>query len=174
MRVTLRRASEADYPALSELFDEVDALHREHLPQLFKQPDGAPRERSYYLGLLADERVGFWVAEADEQLAGFVYVIIMEAGDLPILAPRRFAFIETLVVKAAFRRQGIGEKLMNCSDEWAIANGASAIELNVYEFNKNALVFYEKLGYAGLSRQMIKKLPGKEEVVQGKAASNSL
>jgi diamine N-acetyltransferase len=42
--------------------------------------------------------------------------------------------------------------------EWAIAKGATAIELNVYEFNKTAISFYQRLGYETLSRKMSKVL----------------
>jgi ribosomal protein S18 acetylase RimI-like enzyme len=41
---------------------------------------------------------------------------------------------------------------------WAIAKGATAIELNVYEFNETAIAFYERLGYQTLSRKMSKEL----------------
>ena len=41
---------------------------------------------------------------------------------------------------------------------WAIAKGATSIELNVYEFNETAISFYERLGYQTLSRKMSKQL----------------
>ena len=44
---------------------------------------------------------------------------------------------------------------------WAIAKGATSIELNVYEFNEAAISFYESLGYQALSRKMSKE-PKKE------------
>jgi ribosomal protein S18 acetylase RimI-like enzyme len=47
---------------------------------------------------------------------------------------------------------------MDAAQEWAIARGATAIELNVYEFNEAAQAFYRQLGYATLSRRMIKNL----------------
>ncbi|OQA95517.1 MAG: Acetyltransferase (GNAT) family protein [Chloroflexi bacterium ADurb.Bin222] len=48
--------------------------------------------------------------------------------------------------------------LMGTVYEWALTKGASSIELNVYEFNKAAIAFYEKLGYETLSRKMSKAL----------------
>ncbi len=47
---------------------------------------------------------------------------------------------------------------MEKMQEWAIAKGATSIELNVYEFNETAISFYEGLGYQTLSRKMSKEL----------------
>jgi diamine N-acetyltransferase len=41
---------------------------------------------------------------------------------------------------------------------WAVAQGAASIELNVYEFNQNAIRFYQNLGFQTFSRKMRKKL----------------
>jgi len=48
--------------------------------------------------------------------------------------------------------------LMDIVHEWAIAKGATAIELNVYEFNKSAMAFYRRLGYETVSRKMSRAL----------------
>ncbi len=47
---------------------------------------------------------------------------------------------------------------MDKMQEWAIARGATSIELNVYEFNVTAISFYERLGYQTFSRKMSKEL----------------
>jgi ribosomal protein S18 acetylase RimI-like enzyme len=47
---------------------------------------------------------------------------------------------------------------MDKVQEWALAKGATSIELNVYEFNETAISFYESLGYQTFSRRMNKDL----------------
>jgi ribosomal protein S18 acetylase RimI-like enzyme len=47
---------------------------------------------------------------------------------------------------------------MDTVHEWAMAQGATTIELNVYEFNQTALGFYQRLGYEALSRKMSRAL----------------
>ncbi|NIV38283.1 MAG: hypothetical protein GWN58_55350, partial [Anaerolineae bacterium] len=79
-------------------------LHREHLPHIFQEPDGPARDREYMLGVLSDESCGFFVAEAEEPvlsrageaILGFVQVTIRDTPPIPILVPRRIAFVETL------------------------------------------------------------------------------
>lgn len=158
MKVTIRRATAEDYRPLCDLFDELDALHRDHLPRLFQKPAGPVRDEEYYRGLMADESTGLFVAEAEGKLAGFVHVVIRDAPPIPVYVPRRYAVIDGIGVKSEFRKRGIGRMLMDAAHAWAGARGAAAIELNVYEFNQAAIAFYQSLGYETLSRKMSKPL----------------
>jgi hypothetical protein len=76
VEVSIRKATAEDYNALCELFDEVDALHRDNLPHIFQKPKGPVREQDYYWGLIANENVGLFVAEIGEKLVGFVHAVI--------------------------------------------------------------------------------------------------
>jgi len=46
--VVIREAAADDYEVLCELFDEVDALHRDNLPQIFQKPTGPVWEQETY------------------------------------------------------------------------------------------------------------------------------
>jgi len=157
MEISIRRATFEDYDSLCDLFDEVDALHREHLPHLFQEPDGPVREKAYYLALTTDENVGLFVAEAGKTMVGFIQAVIEDTPDHPLLVPRRFSVVENIVVKADFQHHGIGRILMNAAEAWALARGATSIELNVYEFNEAAQAFYRQLGYITQRRRMVKE-----------------
>lgn len=158
METHIRKATANDYDDLCELFNEVDALHRVNLPHIFQKPDGAAREKDYYLGLVADENIGLFVVEADEELIGFVHVFIRDTPIFPVIIPQHYAVIDGIGVKSEFQNHGIGKMLMEKAQEWATTNGAVFIELNVYEFNKNAISFYERLGYHVSSRRMRKNI----------------
>ena len=158
METHIRKAAANDYDDLCELFNEVDALHRINLPHIFQKPDGAAREKDYYLGLVADENIGLFVVEADEELIGFVHVFIRDTPIFPVIIPQHYAVIDGIGVKSEFQNHGIGKMLMEKAQEWATTNGAVFIELNVYEFNKNAISFYERLGYHVSSRRMRKNI----------------
>ena len=161
MEISIRKATIDDYNAMCELFDEIDALHRDNLPRLFRKPGGAARERDYYSGLIADENNALFVAEAGGELVGFVHAVLKETPALPVFVPRCYAIVDGIVVKSRFQNRGTGKTLMEKMQAWAIAKGATSIELNVYEFNEAAISFYESLGYQALSRKMSKE-PKKE------------
>jgi ribosomal protein S18 acetylase RimI-like enzyme len=158
MEVRIRRATAQDYEALCEIIEDVDALHREALPSIFRESSGPVRERAYLLGLLADEDHGLFVAEIEGQAAGYVHVTARDAPPIPILVPRRVAVVDNVVVKEAYRRSGLGRALMGRVEQWAQAKGATEVELNVYEFNEAAIAFYESLGYEVFSRRMGRRL----------------
>jgi ribosomal protein S18 acetylase RimI-like enzyme len=158
MEVSIHKATAEDYNTLCELFDEADALHRGTLPHIFQKPNGPVRERDYYWGLIADENVGLFVAEVGEKLVGFVHAVIRDAPAISVFVPRRYAIVDGIGVKSEFQNHGIGRMLMDTVHEWAIAKGATSIELNVYEFNKTAIAFYQRLGYETLSRKMSRAL----------------
>jgi ribosomal protein S18 acetylase RimI-like enzyme len=158
MQFAIRAATFRDLDALLPIFDEVDALHREHLPHVFQDPNGPARDREYLLELLADESVEVFVAEVAGEIGGFVQVKIRETPPFSILVPRRVAAVENLAVREGFRRMGIGRVLMHHAQRWAEGLGASEIELTVYEFNHAAVSFYHSLGYAASSRRMSKRL----------------
>jgi len=158
MEISIRKATADDYNSLCKLFNEGDALHRENLPHIFQKPNGAAREKDYYLGLIADENVALLVAEAGGDLVGFVHAIVRDTPAIPVIVPRRYAIVDGIVVKSGFQNHGIGRILMDKMQEWATAKGATSIELNVYEFNETAISFYERLGYQTLSRKMSKEI----------------
>src|SRR5687768_18250412 len=84
MEISARKATADDYNSLCELFNEIDALHRDNLPHIFQKPNGAAREKDYYSGLIADENVALLVAEVGENLAGFVHAIVRDTPAIPV------------------------------------------------------------------------------------------
>jgi GNAT superfamily N-acetyltransferase len=139
VEVVIREATADDYAVLRELFDDVDALHRDNLPQIFQKPTGPAWEQEYYRRLITDENVGLFVAEVNEKVLGFIHAVIRDTPPIPILVPRRYAIVEGIGVRSDFRGGGIGRMLMDRIHEWAIVKGAIAIELNVHEFNRGAI-----------------------------------
>lgn len=158
MEIKIRTAAAEDYKRLCELFDEVDALHRAKLPHIFEGPDGPVREHDYYLEWISDEKVGLFLAELGEKTVGFVHIVLNDTPAIPIFVPRRYAVVDSIGVSSKFQNRGIGRMLMDTVHTWAISRGATSVELNVYEFNKSAIVFYKSLGYDTLSRKMSKEL----------------
>lgn len=150
----IRKATLEDYAALCELIDQVDALHRDRLPGIYRKPDGPVRERDEIAAIIADERAGLFVAEAEGKLAGYIHAILRDTPDAAVLVPRRFAMIDSMAVGASQRRKGIGQALIAQVQCWAREQGAASLDLNVYEFNRDALLFYESLGFTTLRRWM--------------------
>jgi ribosomal protein S18 acetylase RimI-like enzyme len=156
MHIIVRSAIERDYQDVCRLFEEGDALHSEVVPQVFRKPVGPTRTEEFFSSLLQDENGILFVAEFRKQVVGLVHVFLRESSDMPIMVPRKYAYIGDLVVSEKHRRQGIGEALMNQAQNWAVQRKVFQLELNVWDFNRHAINLFKKLGYSMSRHQMWK------------------
>lgn len=152
--VKVRPAGDGDYQGLNAVFAEADELHRRSLPRIFRQDRAPDFDRGYFASLRENPDAALLLAEYNRQCAGFIILTLRNAPDTPVHVPRRYAVVDFLAVRHTYRRQGIGRALMAAGQQSAEEHGASAIELNVWEFNQEALTFYERLGYTTASRKM--------------------
>jgi ribosomal protein S18 acetylase RimI-like enzyme len=154
MKATIRFANTQDYIPLLDLFELVDTLHRENLPGIFQKPTGPARDQDYFESLLLDQETGLFIAEVEDEIAGFILAILHETPPFSVFIPSRLALVSDIAVKTEFRRQGIGRLLVNKIHEWGETRGASAVELTVYAFNQAAIDFYETIGYETINFRM--------------------
>jgi ribosomal-protein-alanine N-acetyltransferase len=60
------------------------------------------------------------------------------------------AHLKLLAVKPAYRCRGVGQRLIGWLEESALVAGTPMVYLELRANNKNALAFYEKLGYRNI------------------------
>lgn len=158
MDTLIREATLQDTAGLCELFAEIDALHAQALPYVFQTTLAPARSRAYLRSLLDDPDSAVFVAERAGMLLGLVDVRIQATPHIPVFIPRRYAMVDTIVVRRAYQRSGVGRMLMARAEQWAQAQGVDEIDLNVWEFNAGAVAFYEGLGYTTAMRRMWRRI----------------
>jgi diamine N-acetyltransferase len=151
----IRPAIITDYEQLCELFDEVDILHREALPAIFRKSDGPARSRERVVHLISGPAGTILVAEHNGRLPGLAVISENAASTNPLHVPRRVFEIVTMVVRRSARGQGIGKLLMGASLKWAKQHGAEGVELSVYAFNEDAARMYTAAGFTMLRHRMM-------------------
>ena len=62
-------------------------------------------------------------------------------------------WIEELFVRPAFRRRGLGMKLVEYLLDWAENNGFGGVELEAYRMNTAASLLYRELDFRRLARE---------------------
>ena len=146
----VRIADMQDKDAVNELRRQVNDLHVQGRPDLFK-PGFGPEIRDH-VELYLNKVTGYAaVAEIDGETAGMVMVDYIEKPESPYGPARRFVHIAEICVDARFRRRGVGRQLMDFVKADAKAKGFPKIELDVWSFN-DALAFYESEGFTVFRR----------------------
>jgi GNAT superfamily N-acetyltransferase len=112
------------------------------------------RGRAAIHGLVADASRGrLWLIEQDGQTAG--YVALTFGWSLEYLG--RDAFIDDLYLRAPFRGQGLGTRVMERVEAEARAHGVQALHLEVGRDNHAGKALYFRSGFRDNDRQLLSK-----------------
>ncbi len=156
--VNVRQATQDDMDIMNRLMQELHMIHATAVPLVHKVP-APPLESAAYIGeLLSNPEDIVLVAEIDGEPAGLVHVRIRTAPDYPNVLPRTYAHMMEIVVLRQYRHRGIGQDLLVHAEKWSAARGATKMQIGVWEFNAEAIEFYERFGYETFSRRMWKDL----------------
>jgi GNAT superfamily N-acetyltransferase len=158
MNVTIRRAVPADYEAICELAEIMDAPQRGALPDRFRKPEGPVRLRNRTEALMRDRDTFLAVAEIDGRVVGVVNAGLEQMPDYPQKQPLTSVLVRGISVRADCRRQKVGTTLINAAIAWARSRGAVEAQANVYDFNQPAAAFFASLGLAPLSHRLVRRL----------------
>ena len=153
MDITIRSAETNDIDGIISLLQQISELHREG------RPDICNGGRSYSPEdleiLIKDEnRPAFIAVGASGYVIGCCLCEIMRYTEAKFMTKRTLLYIHDFGVDESCRRQGVGTELFKAARKYAVSIGAFDIELGVWEFNENAIRFYERLGFATQRRRM--------------------
>jgi ribosomal protein S18 acetylase RimI-like enzyme len=165
MVISVRPADDGDIEELCEIYYDFHEYHVRGVPTHLRslggreQWDRSPlRETLSQIMASADSEV--FLAEAAGELVGLIEVYVRPDPDEPTLVRHRYAELQSLVVLAPFRGNGIGTRLVRIAQGWACERGATEMRLGVWEFNRPALEFYQSVGFTTLKRRMVAELSG--------------
>ena len=149
----IRFANEDDLDKVNVLRKQVNDLHVAGKPDVFKP--GFAKELSEYIKVIwNDPEQKIVVADEDGVLCGFAILHHINKPETPYMKERDFLDIDEFCVDENHRRQGVATNLIAFIKDYAKENGFHRLELNMWEFNKNALAFYESVGFETFRRYM--------------------
>ena len=94
------------------------------------------------------------MAEKDGTICAFAVIHHISRPENPFMYERDFLDIDEFCVDEKYRRQGAGSALVRFIRDFAKEKGFHRIELNMWEFNQDALAFYEAAGFTTFRRYM--------------------
>ena len=143
---TVRRAKERDIPQLLELLLQVDMVHHNGRPDIFKGP-ATKYTKDELKALLKDKNYIIFVAVDDSDKAvGHAFCIHKQILDDNVLTDIKTLYIDDICVNESCRGQHVGSDLYNAVIAYARDNNYYNITLNVWNCNPGAIKFYERLG----------------------------
>ena len=141
----IRFAQEKDIPKFSDLLSQVDLVHHQGRPDIFKI--GRKYGEAELKELLRDARRPILVC-VDEQdgVQGYCFCILQQHVDNSVLTDIKTLYIDDLCVDEGLRGKHIGRELYEAAVAFAREQGCYNITLNVWSCNPSALKFYESCG----------------------------
>ena len=143
----VRRAEIKDIPGILKLLVQVDMVHHNGRPDIFKGP--ATKYNAEELkSIVEDDHTPVFVCVDDEDhVLGHAFCIHKQEKDNSVLTDIRTLYIDDICVDEDVRGKHVGRTLYEHVLEYAKAEGFYNITLNVWSCNPGAMKFYESLGF---------------------------
>ena len=158
MNITIRNAVIEDCERIRPLQKEIADLHHNGRPDLFK---AEPRyfTKEGFLERLNDPKHTVLIAETKNgQVVGYAFAWVIAYREHSTYVDFDCFYVNDLCVLKSHQRRGIGKKLMECCKERAREQKCKVMELGVWNFNREAIAFYQNCGMETRIRRMEYKL----------------
>lgn len=149
----IRPATADDLDALVPLQREVQGLHVEAHPEIYRESTDDDL-RAGMRHFLEQDQATIWVAWDGEAPLGFV-VVLLKNLEGPYRLPTRVLHVNQMGVSQHARRQGVGRALMAEVRAVARREGCQSLSLDVLEFNEEAKAFYASEGFEPFRLRMV-------------------
>lgn len=149
----IRRAEKGDLDGIRALLRQVNQLHADGRPDLFKS-GGIKYTDGELLEIIGDDERPVFVCAEGGKVLGYSFCVLEETRETTSLRPVRTMYLDDLCVDAEARGRHIGTMLYQRSLDAAREMGCQRLTLHAWNFNNAAFGFYEKLGMTPLVTTM--------------------
>jgi len=150
--IQIRFAAENDLAQVNLLRKNVNDLHISGRPEHFKS--GFQDVSSLIYQIWNSEDQSIIVANSNGNICGYACIHRIDKHETPYTKPMHIYHVEEICVDKKYRRQGIASCLISFLKQDAKKQGFSRIDLNMWEFNHEALSFYNAVGFQTYRRHM--------------------
>ena len=151
--MTVRKATLEDFSAIALLSGQVHQLHQKAREDIFVPAD-SPYTQKEYQELLSSPSTAVLLAQEGEEPVGYAVLELYSTHNRRILRQRLICSIEDFCIHRDWKRRGYGRLLFEAVLALARRSNANSLELTVWEFNRDALAFYQAMGMKGKNRRL--------------------
>lgn len=141
----IRMAKEKDIDRVHALLVQVNALHHDGRPDLFKAGTKYTDEELRSIFLDANSPV-LVAVDDDDEVVGYAFCMLVRHEDSHILTDIRTLYVDDICVDENMRGRNVGKTLYEAVVRLAKERGCYNITLNVWCCNESAMSFYRKCG----------------------------
>ena len=152
-QMIIRFAKENELIRVNEMRKQVNDLHVEGKPEVFRAGFNKELQDHIYT-IWNDPEQEIIVAETEGIICGFAVLHHIYKPQNPFMNERDFLDIDEFCVDKVYRRQGIASEMISFIRNYAKEKEWNRVELNMREFNEEALAFYEAMGFKTYRRYM--------------------
>ena len=145
MSLNVRRAEERDIPAIMELLKQVNRVHYDGRPDLFKLATKYTEDELSAI-LKNDKTPVFVCTDGDGKVLGHGFCVLQRPENVNLLNDLLTLYIDDICVDASARGKHVGSAIYDHILDFAREKGCYNVTLNVWSCNPGAIKFYEKLG----------------------------
>ena len=141
----VRKAAEKDIEKIMDLLAQVDLVHHNGRPDIFKI--GQKYSKNQLVELLKDsDRPILVCVDQNDQVLGYCFCMFVKHENNSILTDIKTLYIDDLCVDEKLRGKKIGKTLFESAVDLAKENDCYNVTLNVWSCNPSAIKFYESCG----------------------------
>ena len=154
----IRQAVSTDDLLLSSLSMDVQRLHAEHHPDIFKTPQSDDFAVQFFNEMLATPLVRIFIAEEDGKALGCVLCKLIEREENPFTVAMHYLLVDQISVRPEAQGKGVGKALIEKVKVLATELNVSRIQLDSWGFNTSAHIFFEKMGFEKFNHRFWRNL----------------
>lgn len=149
----VRKATENDIPALLALLEQVNLVHHEGRPDLFRRVSKYDADALRQILRNPDTPI-FVYEDVTGAVLGHAMCQIERVVCDRLLYDRTTLSIDDFCVDRDARHKGVGSAIYAYTEAYARSIGCYNVTLTVWAFNRNASSFYERCGMVPQSVRM--------------------
>jgi ribosomal protein S18 acetylase RimI-like enzyme len=143
----IRSATPKDSLTLSALCRDVQSLHAEHHPKLFKMAQSDDFAVEFFDEMLATPDVTAYIAEDGGRPLGYILCRLVDRPENAFTYPIRYLLVDQISVRPDAQRKGVGTALLKQAEDFARELGLAKLQLDSWDFNLEAHACFEKFGF---------------------------
>ncbi len=144
MEGKIRKANQNDLQKINKLLYEVQKVHSDARPDLFRA--GTKKYTDEQLkSILENARTPVFVFEKGEEILGYAFCIFKQELSNTLM-PVKTLYIDDLCVDECARGEHVGTELYHFVLDYARKSDCYNVTLNVWADNTKAVKFYQAIG----------------------------